>query len=46
MVTRGHDGLADVLRGSHTEQVLRDAGCPVLSVPLGGPGGGQLLRGE
>jgi nucleotide-binding universal stress UspA family protein len=37
MATRGHDGLADVLRGSHTEQVLRDAGCPVLSVPLSRP---------
>ena len=38
MATRGHDGFADVLRGSHSEQVLRDAGCPVLSVPLGRPG--------
>jgi nucleotide-binding universal stress UspA family protein len=35
MATRGHDGLADVLRGSHTERVLRDAACPVLSVPAG-----------
>jgi nucleotide-binding universal stress UspA family protein len=34
MATRGHDGLADVLRGSHTEQVVRAAACPVLSVPL------------
>lgn len=34
MATHGHDGLIDVLRGSRTEQVLRDASCPVLSVPL------------
>ena len=34
MVTRGHDGIGDVLRGSLTERVIRDAGCPVLSVPI------------
>ncbi|MEO8704383.1 MAG: universal stress protein [Kofleriaceae bacterium] len=34
MVSRGHDGVIDALRGSHTEHVIRDAGCPVLSVPL------------
>lgn len=34
MATRGHDGLGDVLRGSHTERVIREASCPVLSVPL------------
>jgi nucleotide-binding universal stress UspA family protein len=34
MSTRGHDGVLDVLRGSHTERVIRDARCPVLSVPL------------
>jgi len=34
MVSRGHDGVLDALRGSHTEHVIRDAGCPVLSVPL------------
>ena len=33
MVTRGHDAVGDVLRGSHTERVIREAGCPVLSVP-------------
>lgn len=33
MVTRGHDAVGDVLRGSHTERVIRDARCPVLSVP-------------
>ncbi len=44
MATRGHDGLADVLRGSHTEQVLRDAGCPLLSVPLGRTGRGRRPR--
>lgn len=33
MPTRGHDQVGDVLRGSHTERVLRDATCPVLAVP-------------
>lgn len=33
MTTDGHDGIGDVLLGSHTERVMRDAGCPVLSVP-------------
>jgi len=33
MTTHGHDGLADVLLGSRTEHVVRDAGCPVLWVP-------------
>ncbi len=35
MGTRGHDSLADAIRGSKTEQVLRRATCPVLAVPLG-----------
>lgn len=34
MISRGHDGVLDVLRGSHTEHVIRAAGCPVLSVPM------------
>lgn len=34
MATRGHDGLADALGGSHTERVLRQVECPVLSVPI------------
>jgi nucleotide-binding universal stress UspA family protein len=33
MATRGHDSIGDVLRGSHTERVVRDAKCPVLCVP-------------
>jgi nucleotide-binding universal stress UspA family protein len=33
MPTQGHDSLVDVMRGSHTEHIIRDAGCPVLSVP-------------
>lgn len=32
MPTRGHDGIVDVLLGSHTERVIRSAPCPVLSV--------------
>lgn len=34
MPTRGHDGMGDVLLGSHTERVMRAAQCPVLSVPM------------
>lgn len=34
MPTHGHDGLRDALLGSHTEHVIRDAGCPVLAVPI------------
>lgn len=33
MPTQGHDSVGDVLLGSHTEHVIRDAECPVLSVP-------------
>lgn len=32
--TRGHDSLMDILRGSRSEQVVRHAACPVLSVPM------------
>jgi nucleotide-binding universal stress UspA family protein len=34
MPTRGHDGLDDVLFGSHAEHIVRDAECPVLVVPM------------
>ncbi len=34
MVTAGHEGILDALRGSTTEQVLRRASCPVLAVPV------------
>ncbi len=33
MVTEGTDGFLDVLRGTTTAQVLRQAPCPVLAVP-------------
>ena len=33
MATRGHDAGGDALRGSHTERVIREDRCPVLSVP-------------
>jgi len=33
MVTEGHDGVLDALRGSTTERVVRHAQCPVLAVP-------------
>ncbi len=32
MVTAGHHGLLDALRGSTTEQVIRQADCPVLAL--------------
>ena len=34
MVTHGHDGFLDVLRGSASERVLREASCPVLTLPV------------
>ncbi|GJL53058.1 MAG: hypothetical protein NPIRA02_01900 [Nitrospirales bacterium] len=34
MATFGHQGFLDALRGSTTEQVLRQAPCPVLAVPV------------
>lgn len=34
MATHGHDSALDVLFGSHTERVIAQAGCPLLSVPL------------
>ena len=33
MATKGHQGFLDALRGSTTEQVLRDAKYPLLAVP-------------
>jgi hypothetical protein len=33
MSTAGHDGVFDALRGSVTDQVLREAPCPLLAVP-------------
>ena len=34
MMTEGHHGLFDMLRGSTTEQVLRGVQCPVLAIPV------------
>ena len=34
MATAGHQGFMDALRGSTTEQLVRQAPCPVLAVPL------------
>ena len=36
MPTAGHKGFLDALRGSTTEQVLRQAPCPVLALPARG----------
>lgn len=35
MATEGHNGFLDALRGSTTEQVLRQSPCPVLAIPPG-----------
>ncbi len=34
MATRGQDSLLDVLRGTHTQNIIRAAPCPVLAVPI------------
>jgi nucleotide-binding universal stress UspA family protein len=34
MATDGRDGPLDVLRGSHTERVVREVPCPLLSIPV------------
>jgi hypothetical protein len=33
MLTAGHEGVVDALRGSTSEQILRHSPCPVLAVP-------------
>lgn len=33
VITAGHQGLMDALRGSQSEQIVRRAPCPVLSIP-------------
>ena len=35
MTTEGHNGFLDGLRGSHSERVLRQAGIPLLVIPVG-----------
>ena len=35
MSTDGRNGFLDVLRGSHSERVLRWAPCPLLTIPVG-----------
>ena len=35
MSTDGRNGFLDALRGSHSERVLRQAPCPLLTVPEG-----------
>jgi nucleotide-binding universal stress UspA family protein len=44
MTTEGHHGFLDAIRGSTTEQVLRDAPCPVLAVPALDVVDASLLR--
>ena len=36
MSTEGHNGFLDALRGSHSEQVLRQCACPLLAIPAEG----------
>lgn len=42
MATDGRHGFLDALRGSHSEQVLRHAAAPMLTVPVGSRAGKQL----
>jgi nucleotide-binding universal stress UspA family protein len=42
MSTDGRNGFLDALRGSHSERVLRSAGCPLLTVPEGSLAAGAL----
>jgi nucleotide-binding universal stress UspA family protein len=34
MVTEGSHGFLDALRGSTTQQIIRQAPCPVLAIPF------------
>ena len=36
MSTEGHNGFLDAMRGSHSEQVLRNCACPLLAIPASG----------
>jgi nucleotide-binding universal stress UspA family protein len=36
MTTDGRNGFLDALRGSHSERVLRESGCPLLTIPIDG----------
>ncbi len=36
MTTEGRNGFLDALRGSHSEQVLRNCACPLLAIPASG----------
>jgi nucleotide-binding universal stress UspA family protein len=42
MSTDGRNGFLDALRGSHSERVLRNAPCPLLTVPEGSLAAGAL----
>jgi len=42
MSTDGRNGFLDALRGSHSERVLRNAPCPLLTVPEGSLVAGAL----
>ena len=42
LATDGRHGFLDALRGSHSEQVLRHAPAPMLTVPVGSRAGRQL----
>jgi nucleotide-binding universal stress UspA family protein len=42
MSTDGRNGFLDALRGSHSERVLRNAPCPLLTVPENSLAAGAL----
>lgn len=39
MVTHGHEGFLDAIRGNTTERVLHDAPCPLMAIPMHNPNG-------
>jgi nucleotide-binding universal stress UspA family protein len=42
MATDGRNGFLDALRGSHSERILREAPCPLLTVPEGSLAAGAV----
>jgi hypothetical protein len=45
MTTKGRHGFLDALRGSSTENVLRNAPCPLLAIPESSLAAGALTSG-
>jgi len=46
MSTDGRNGFLDVLRGSHSERVLRQTPCPLLAIPESSTGATKMTEAE